>query len=125
MTNILLIDDNRNFRLGLAANLRKKGYTVTISSNGNEGIEIAKQLLPEVILSDIRMPTLDGFEVKFALNSDSITAKIPFIFISALSESDIKCRGLQIGAEDYITKPIEISELDARIQSILRKKRKN
>ncbi len=121
MSEILVIDDNRNLRMGLAANLRRAGFDVEIASNGKEGVMLAREIHPELILCDIRMPGMDGLEVKKALNSEEATADIPFIFLSAISAPLFKSAGLRAGADDYIAKPFEMDELIARIQAILRR----
>ena len=119
MPDILIIDDNQNFQAGLAANLRKAGFAVETASNGIQGQKLAREGHPELILCDIKMPGLDGLAVKKALNLEEATAGIPFIFISAISTPIFINTGLRSGADDYITKPFEIDELLARIQSVL------
>lgn len=121
MTDILLIDDNLNFQKGLAVNLRRAGFHVAAASNGAEGVKLARELLPELILCDMRMPGLDGMGVKRALSEDPQTAEIPFIFLSALSSPQNKSSGLRAGADDYISKPFDFEELIARIHSVLRR----
>jgi two-component system sensor histidine kinase/response regulator len=121
MTSILLIDDNHYFQQGLARNLRRAGFNVTVASGGNEGIKIAKDICPELILCDMKMPVLDGVDVKRALNDDLNTADIPFIFLSALTEPTLKCKGLLSGADDYVCKPFDLDELIVRIQATLRR----
>ena len=125
MPNILIIDDNRNYQMGLAENLRREGFDVTIASDGVEGIKLANDILPELILCDVKMPAPDGMAVKRILDSDQATADIPFVFLSALSNTNIKNNGLQLGAEDYITKSTDLSELVVRIQAILRRKERS
>lgn len=121
MTSILLIDDNHYFQQGLARNLRRAGFNVTVASDGNEGIKIAKDIFPELILCDMKMPVLDGVDVKRALNDDVNTADIPFIFLSALSAPTLKCKGLLSGADDYVCKPFDLEELIVRIQVVIRR----
>jgi signal transduction histidine kinase len=122
MPAILLIDDNLNFGKGLAMNLRRAGFSVTVTADGSEGIKLASETHPELILCDLKMPAPDGMEIKRILNETSETANIPFVFLSALSAPAIKSSGLSIGAEDYIVKTVDIMELIARIQSILKRK---
>jgi DNA-binding response OmpR family regulator/anti-sigma regulatory factor (Ser/Thr protein kinase) len=121
MTNLLLIDDNHHFQLGLSTNLRRAGFDVAVASNGDDGIRLAREIHPELIICDMKMPGLDGMAVKRALNGDSETENIPFIFLSALSGPTIKCKGLLSGADDYIGKPFNFEELIARIRSVLRR----
>ncbi|MCX6078447.1 MAG: hybrid sensor histidine kinase/response regulator [Chloroflexi bacterium] len=122
MADLLLIDDNPNFRLGLAANLRKAGFSVAVAADGTEGIKLANEIHPGLILCDLKMPSPDGMEIKRILNEGKATEGIPFVFLSALSAPAIKSSGLSIGAEDYITKPVDIVELIARIQAILKRR---
>ena len=124
MTSILLIDDNRNFQLGLAANLRREGFEVMTASNGEDGIKLASEALPALILCDLKMPVPDGMAVKRQLEAEPVTADIPFIFLTALDSLDNKINGLSAGAEDYITKPVDLNELVARIHAVLRRKEK-
>lgn len=122
MPDILLIDDNPHFRLGLAANLRKAGFSIVVASSGAEGIKLAHEVHPEIILCDLKMPSPNGMEVKRMLNEAPATADIPFVFLSAFSTTDVKCSGLEIGADDYIIKTVDMIELNARIRAILKRK---
>jgi len=121
MPDILLIDDNRHFQFGLASNLRRAGYDVAVASSGDEGVKLARETRPELILCDIKMPGMDGLGVKRALNDEIATADIPFIFLSALSTPKNKSKGLLAGADDYIAKPFDMEELIARIRSVMRR----
>lgn len=121
MAEILIIDDNQNFRFGLATNLRSHGFDVSIASNGQEGQQLVKEIRPELILCDVRMPSQDGLAFKKALNEDPSTANIPFIFLSALSSQHAKIDGLSLDADDYIAKPFDLLELIARIETVLRR----
>jgi len=125
MLDILVIDDNVNFGIGLAGNLRKAGFGVKVVNDGNEGIKAAKELHPGLILCDLKMPAPDGMEIKRALNANTSTAGIPFVFLSGASDPTIKSDGLGIGAEDFITKSVDILELIARIQAILKRKERS
>ncbi len=122
MTDLLLVDDNVNFRLGLAANLRKAGFSVAVAADGAEGIKLANEIHPGLILCDLKMPSLDGMEIKRLLNEGKATQGIPFVFLSSLSAPAIKSKGLSIGVEETITKPVDIVELIARIQAILKRR---
>ena len=121
MADILLIDDNPYFQLGLASNLRREGFEVAIAPNGMEGLKLAREIHPELILCDVKMPGMDGLQVKKALNNEIATADIPFIFISAFSAPENKNKGLLAGADDYISKPFNMVELMARIRNVLRR----
>ena len=119
MPDILLIDDNKNYSFGLAGNLRKAGFNVVTAHNGQDGIKLANQSHPDLILCDVKMPEMDGMEIKEILNKESSTASIPFVFLSALSAASIKSSGLEMGADDYITKSVDLLELITRIKVCL------
>lgn len=111
MTKILLIEDDAIIRLSISSLLKLSGFNVIDAKNGKVGLHLAKEQLPDLILCDINMPQLDGYEVLEELRNDLKTFKLPFIFIS----SDIctaSCRrALQLGANDFLTKPVENNEL--------------
>ncbi|NEQ41384.1 MAG: hybrid sensor histidine kinase/response regulator [Okeania sp. SIO3I5] len=114
-STILVIDDNPT-NLSLAANaLEDKGFNVLIASDSLSGIKRAKFACPDLILLDILMPEIDGFETCRRLKTDEKTKNIPVIFMTALSDSEYKVKGFEVGAVDYVTKPIQISELLARV----------
>ena len=94
-----------------------KGYNVIISTSGENALETVSQQLPDLILLDIQMPEIDGFEVCKILKSNPITKDIPIIFLTAVTDSKHIVRGFEIGAVDYITKPFNKSELIARIST--------
>lgn len=117
---ILLIDDNSE-NLGLLFNvLDTKGYEVRIAQDGESAIKKIEREPPQLILLDIMMPGIDGFETCTRIKSNPKISKIPIIFMSALSDSVDKIKGLQLGAVDYITKPFNEEEILARIQLHLR-----
>lgn len=121
MRKILIIEDNKDVRENTAAILELEGYAVATAENGKMGVEIAKQLLPNVIVCDIMMPELDGYEVLQELNKTAQTAKIPFIFLTAKTEKIDMRKGMNLGADDYLTKPFTENELLEAIQSRLKK----
>ena len=111
MNTILVIEDDYTLRDNIKKMLEKHDYKVITASDGVSGISIAKGFHPDLILSDIMMPTQDGFSVKEELEQDSSTRSIPFIFLSARAElSDIR-EGMNLGADDYITKPFKMADL--------------
>ncbi len=120
-TTILIIDDEPALLLGLAATIRRHGYTVITATNGNEGLQKAKDEIPDLILSDVMMPPPNGFELRKLLSKDPQLASIPFIFLTARSSVEDKISGLKDGADDYITKPFVTEELFVRINAILRR----
>lgn len=118
---LLLIDDEVNLLLGLKGVMVKAGYTVYTASNGTDGLRLAAELLPDLIVCDVMMPPPDGFKVKTELAKNVVTATIPFIFLTARSGTTDKLIGFKEGADDYITKPFEVSELLARVEALLRR----
>lgn len=117
--DILIVDDTpANLRL-LSQMLTGQGYSVRAVMNGERALESAQTLPPDLILLDIRMPGLNGFEVCENLKASEITSEIPVIFISALDDIQDKVRGFQAGGVDYITKPFQLDEVLARTQTHL------
>lgn len=111
MKKILVIDDNHDVRDNIAEILELANYQVFVAADGKQGVQLAKEVLPDCILCDIMMPNLDGFGVLQILSHDPRTATIPFIYLSAKTEqSDIR-KGMNLGADDYITKPFEETDL--------------
>src|SRR5262245_2323553 len=120
---ILVIDDEPSILMGLAATIRRHGYTVVTATNGNEGLQKAREVLPDLILSDVMMPPPDGFEMRRIMNEDSKLAGTPFIFLTARSGVEDRVSGIRGGADDYIVKPFVGEELMARIEAVLRRVR--
>ncbi len=117
---ILIIDDSVENRQLLFRTLSRADYEIVEAADGQEGLSRALELLPELILLDIVMPELDGYQVCEALKQDLRTAGIPVIFLSAKSETRDKIKGLEIGGMDYITKPFDRGEVLARVQTQLK-----
>lgn len=121
MKKILLIEDHTEMRENISEILKLSNYEVIAAENGRVGIEKARQLKPDLIISDIMMPETDGYGVLHALSKTPETAVIPFIFLSAKADkSDIR-KGMGLGADDYITKPFNDVELLEAIESRLKK----
>ncbi|MEM7758740.1 MAG: EAL domain-containing protein [Cyanobacteria bacterium P01_A01_bin.40] len=116
---ILIVDDTPNNLQLLFKYVKNSGYQVLVTQNGKNAIEIAKKSSPNLILLDVMMPGIDGFEVFSQLKADSQTKDIPIIFMTALAQTSYKVKGLELGAVDYITKPIEQEELLARLDNHL------
>ncbi len=121
MKKILIIEDNTEVRETTADILELANYKVFTAENGKVGVEKALQVLPDVIVCDIMMPELDGFGVLEALGKNNNTAGIPFIFLTAKSEKSDMRKGMNKGADDYLTKPFEEDELLKAIASRLKK----
>ncbi|MBI5953807.1 MAG: response regulator [Chloroflexi bacterium] len=118
---ILVIDDEPSIRMGLAATIRRHGYDVITAVNGDDGFLKARQSLPDLIISDVMMPDLNGFEMKQQMGHDPLLASIPFIFLTARTASQDRVAGIREGADDYVTKPFVTEELMARIEAVLRR----
>ncbi len=117
---ILIVDDQPSARAILRDLLSNQGYNLILSSNGHEALEKATELEPDLILLDVMMPGMDGFEVCERLRTDPHLAEVPIIMITALDDRDARLRGLEVGVDDFITKPYHKTELQARVQTILR-----
>ena len=107
MKTVLVIEDNADIRENACEMLELEGYKVIFAVNGKAGIEFAKQNKPDIILCDILMPEVDGYEVFNELKKDSVTAHIPFIFLTASVERNEIEVGFGMGAKGYIKKPFE------------------
>jgi CRP-like cAMP-binding protein/CheY-like chemotaxis protein len=119
---VLIIEDNDDIRENIAEILELAGYTAHTAANGKKGVELAIQQLPDIILCDIMMPELDGYGVLYMLNKKPETAAIPFIFLTAKAERVDLRKGMEMGADDYLTKPFDDMELLNAIESRLKKK---
>ncbi len=117
---ILIIDDEPAVFESLEALLATEGYSLSFARNGVEGISRAISLLPDVILLDLMMPGMDGFEVCHHLRSEERLAEVPILMITAFDEREMKLRGLNAGADDFLSKPIDRLELRARLRTIIR-----
>lgn len=118
---ILIIEDNAEVRDNLADILGLAGYDVVQAASGKQGIQAARSEVPELILCDIMMPELDGFGVLKILSEDPDTVRIPFVFVTAKSEQEDLRRGMNLGADDFVTKPFYKDELLRVIEVRLRK----
>src|SRR3989304_3863754 len=118
---ILLIEDNKDMRENTAEILELSKYKVSTAKNGKEGVEIAQKEKPDLIICDIMMPVLDGYGVLHLLAKDDETASIPFIFLTAKAERNDFRKGMEMGADDYVTKPFDDIELLNAIESRFKK----
>lgn len=121
MTEILVIEDEANILENILETLELEGFDAHGAVNGREGIEKARSLVPDMILCDIMMPEVNGYDVLMSLRTEVETATIPFIFLSALGARNEVRQGMQLGADDYIAKPFTPAELIAAIQTRLEK----
>lgn len=122
-TRLLIIDDDKTLLLGLAETIRREGnYQVITADSGALGIQLAEKSLPHLIICDMMMPPPDGPAVLRTLSQNPATVSIPFIFLTARTGEKEKITGINLGADDYITKPFSKDELLARVHAILRRK---
>jgi CRP-like cAMP-binding protein/ActR/RegA family two-component response regulator len=118
---IALIEDNHEMRENIQEILELANYTVFAAENGKKGVELIKSEKPDLILCDIMMPELDGYGVLYMVSKNPETASIPFIFLTAKSEKDDFRKGMNMGADDYLTKPFEDTELLDAIEKRLKR----
>jgi DNA-binding response OmpR family regulator len=124
MTRILVVEDDPSIRLGLEDTLRAKGYEVDVTSRGEDGAERAQTGRYDLVVLDIMLPDIDGFEVCRRIRAArGAAARTPVIILSARGAELDRVRGLEIGADDYVTKPFSLMELLARVASVLRRAR--
>ncbi|MEK7437591.1 MAG: EAL domain-containing protein [Pseudomonadota bacterium] len=119
---ILVVDDEERNRRLLAAMLEAEGYSASQAADGLQAIELARQSPPDLILLDIMMPGMDGYEVARALKADAATKAIPVVMVTALDDRESRLRGLEAGAEEFVTKPVDRNELRVRVRNLLRLK---
>lgn len=117
-STILIVDDTKT-NLDILGDALKPLYKISVALDGTSGLTIAKRILPDLILLDIMMPEMDGYEVCSQLKNDETTKDIPIIFLTALDQVHAKSRGFELGAVDYVTKPFEILEVQARVRTHL------
>ncbi len=122
MASVLVIDDNPDIRDNTAEILELAGYTSLTAENGKKGVETALREKPDIIICDIMMPELDGYGVLHLLQKNADTRNIPFIFLTAKTERSDLRKGMEMGADDYITKPFEEIELLNAVEVRLKKK---
>jgi CRP-like cAMP-binding protein/CheY-like chemotaxis protein len=119
---VLIIEDNNDIRENIVEILQLADYTVYEAQNGKAGVDLAIKHKPDIILCDIMMPELDGYGVLYILNKSTETAAIPFIFLTAKAERLDHRKGMEMGADDYLTKPFDDMELLNAIETRLKKK---
>lgn len=119
MPRILVIEDNEENRDSLSRRLQRRGFEVLLASDGKVGVETAKAEHPDLILMDMNMPLVDGWEATRQIKAEPATAKVPVIALTAHAMAGDKERALAAGCTDYHTKPIEFPKLLAQIESLL------
>tara|TARA_B100001250_G_scaffold411765_1_gene441191 strand:+ start:1757 stop:2455 length:699 start_codon:yes stop_codon:yes gene_type:complete len=120
---ILIIEDDKDIRDLISFNLSKNGYKTILSRDGEKGIEKAKNEKPDLVLLDLMLPGIHGLDVCKILKTDSSLNKLSIIMLTALGQEEDIIKGLEVGADDYITKPFSFKILFARIKSVLRRKK--
>ena len=122
---ILVVDDEKDIVELLQYNLEKEGYKISAVFSGEQCLENVKTELPDLILLDLMLPEIDGLDVCKILKSNSRTSNIPIIMLTAKGEETDIVLGLELGADDYITKPFKVRELLARVKAVLRRAKNN
>jgi two-component system OmpR family response regulator len=117
--HLLVVDDEPNIVELLSASLRFAGYDVSTASNGTEALRKAKEVDPDLVVLDVMMPGLDGFDVVRRLRAED--RHVPVLFLTARDAVEDKVKGLQTGGDDYVTKPFSLDELVARVRALLRR----
>ena len=120
MANILVIEDDRSIRGGLVDTLRAKGYAVEAAERGAEGLSLFREQRPDLVILDLMLPDVEGFEVCRQLKAPG-APDVPVIILTARGAELDRVRGLELGADDYVTKPFSLMELLARIAAVLRR----
>ena len=123
MTKVLVIDDEMAIREFIAVTLKKSGYEVFKASNGAEGLELARKQLPGLIICDVRMVLVDGYEVLSAIRNNPSTASIPFILVTSMASVERMREGMELGADDFLPKPFTPAQLMAAVNARLEKHR--
>jgi DNA-binding NarL/FixJ family response regulator len=121
MKTILVIEDEPEMRRNITTLLRYHKYHAVAAENGRQGIEVARRENPDLILCDVMMPEVDGYGVLQALQSDPALARIPFIYLTAKGEKHDLRSGMELGADDYLTKPVANADLIRAIETRLRR----
>lgn len=116
---VLIVDDNQDAIHILSAVLKRGGYAVSVAKNGAEAVEIVRQENPALILLDVMMPKMDGFEVCQEIKGSEETSGIPILMITARKDPESRKRGLEVGASEYLVKPIHPAEVLRKVQEYL------
>jgi len=116
---VLVVDDDPVILKLLEVNFEMEGFEVVRAADGAEGLERARAVLPDIVVLDVMMPRMTGYEVAKALREDDETAHIPIIFVTARAQSSDVERGMELGVDDYVTKPFDPLDLIARVNTLL------
>jgi two-component system, OmpR family, alkaline phosphatase synthesis response regulator PhoP len=119
VTRILIVEDNANLAFGLSRSVEAEGYQVDVAEDGRKGLELARAHRPDLIILDLMIPEIDGYQVLRTLREEG--QQMPVLVLTARSEEADRVFGFRLGADDYVTKPFSLSELIARVKAILRR----
>jgi CheY-like chemotaxis protein len=122
MTNVLLIEDNEMNRDMLSRRLTKRGYTVVMAIDGQQGIDMSVSEKPDIILLDMSLPVVDGWEAAQQIKANPLSAGVPLIALTAHAMASDKERALSAGCDDFDTKPVELPRLLAKMETLLKAK---
>ncbi len=117
--NILIVEDDEDIAELVAFNLERQGWKTTLVHNGAEGLERIRETMPDLVVLDIMLPGMDGLDVYRAMKASKMTEGIPVLFLTARAQLEDRLAGLQLGADDYMTKPFSPKELVLRVRNIL------
>ncbi len=120
---VLLIDDDPELLRGLNLSLRHEGYEITMLPSGSNALEVIGHIQPDVVVLDVMMPGVDGWEVLRSIRSDPTTPDLPVLLLTAKDSEESKVLGFSLGADDYLTKPFSVRELRCRVAALLRRTR--
>ncbi len=122
MPKILVVEDEKPLRENIITTLKYEGFEIIEAENGLIGLQLAYEQMPDLIVSDVMMPELSGYELLDELRQDLTTATIPFIFLTAKSETEDRRKGMTLGADDYLAKPFSQMDLLAAVRTQLEKR---
>jgi len=122
VVRVLLVEDNEMNRDMLARRLTRKGYSVSVALDGAQGLQMAAEMPPDIILMDMSLPVLDGWEASRRLKADPALREIPILALTAHAMSDDRTKALEAGCDEYDTKPVEFSRLLEKMEAMLRKR---
>ncbi|HEY1419631.1 MAG TPA: response regulator [Candidatus Dormibacteraeota bacterium] len=118
---IVLVDDDRVIQKMVGGFLERRGYQVRKANDGIEALQLVHQLVPDLVITDVRMPELNGIELTARLRANHLTAGVPILMFSEMGEAEDALAGYAVGADDYLPKPFELAILEAKVQSLLRR----
>lgn len=119
MTRVLLVEDNEMNRDMLSRRLTRRGYEIIFAMDGQQGVDLARSERPDIILMDMSLPVLDGWEATRRVKADSVTCGVPVIGLSAHAMSGDREKAIEAGCDDYDTKPVELDRLIGKIERLL------